>query len=98
MRRGPFDRFQEISRNFKRAEAHCHTAACWAHARRSFLEGVRLNPRDAIAPPILARMDELFAIDSEARRRALSVAARHVQRQERAKPLVLEIRRQIEAA
>jgi len=46
----------------------------------------------------VARMDELFACDAEARRRALSVAARHVRRQERAKPLLDEIRGRIEAA
>ena len=72
--------------------------ACWAHARRQFFEAVQLNPRDPVATPIVERMDELFAVDAEARRRALSVAARHVRRQERAKPLLEEIRGNIEAA
>src|SRR5712692_4454241 len=39
-----------------------------------------------------------LAVDAEARRKALSVAARHVRRQERAKPLLEEIRGNIEAA
>jgi transposase len=69
-----------------------------AHARRQFFEAVQLNPRDPVATPIVARMDELFAVDAEARRKALSVAARHVRRQERAKPLLDEIRSKIEAA
>ena len=73
-------------------------AACWAHARRQFFEAVQLNPRDPVATPIVAQMDELFAVDAEARRKALSVAARHVRRQERAKPLLDEIRVRIEAA
>jgi len=73
-------------------------AACWAHARRQFFEAVQLNPRDPIAIPIVAQMDELFAVDAEARRKALSVAARHVRRQERAKPLLDDIRSKIEAA
>ena len=59
---------------------------------------MQLNPRDPVATPIVARMDELFAVDAEARRRALNVVARHVRRQERAKPLVDEIRSKIEAA
>jgi hypothetical protein len=46
-------------------------AACWAHARRQFFEAVQLNPRDPVATPIVARMDELFAVDAEARRKAL---------------------------
>ncbi len=73
-------------------------AACWAHARRQFFEAVQLNPRDPIATPIVARMDELFAVDAEARRKALTSAARHIRRQERAKPLLDEIRSKIEAA
>jgi hypothetical protein len=73
-------------------------AACWAHARRQFFEAVQLNPRDPVATPIVARMDELFAVDAEARRRALSVTARHVRRQETTKPLLDDIRSKIEAA
>ena len=73
-------------------------AACWAHARRQFFEAVQLNPRDPVATPIVAQMDELFGVDAEARRKALSVTARHVRRQERAKPLLDDIRRKVEAA
>jgi len=73
-------------------------AGCWAHSRRLFFEAVQLNPRDPVATPIVARMDELFAVDAEARRKALSVAARHVRRQERAKPLLDEIHGRIETA
>jgi len=73
-------------------------AACWAHARRQFFEAVQLNPRDPIATLIVARMDELFAIDAEARRKAQTTAARHVRRQETARPLLDDIRSKIEAA
>jgi transposase len=71
-------------------------AACWAHARRQFFEAVQLNPRDPVATPIVARMDELFAVDVEARHKALTAAVRHVRRQETAKPLLDEIRSKIE--
>ena len=73
-------------------------AACWAHARRQFFEAVQLNPRDPVATPIVAQMNELFAVDTEARRKALSFAARHVRRQEIAKPLLDEIRSKIGAS
>jgi hypothetical protein len=59
---------------------------------------VQLNPRDPVANPIVARMDELFAVDTEARRKALTTAARHIRRQETAKPLLEDIRRKIDAA
>ncbi len=73
-------------------------AACWAHARRQFFEAVQLNPRDPVATPIVARMDELFALDAEARRRVVGPAGRHALRQDRAKPLLDDIRSKIEAA
>jgi hypothetical protein len=43
-------------------------------------------------------MDELFAVDAEARRKALTNTARYIRRQERAKPLLDDIRSKIEAA
>ncbi len=73
-------------------------AACWAHARRRFFEAVQLNPRDSVATPIVARMDELFALDTEARRRVIGLTGRHALRQERAKSLLNDIRSKIEAA
>jgi transposase len=51
-----------------------------------------------VATPIVARMDELFAVDAEARRKALSATARLVRRQEAAKPLLVDLRSKIEVA
>jgi hypothetical protein len=73
-------------------------AGCWAHARRHFFEAVQLNPQDPVATPIVAEMDELFAVDAEARREMLTAAARHIRRQETARPLLDDIRSKIEAA
>ncbi len=73
-------------------------AACWAHARRQFFEAVQLNPRDPVATPIVARIDQLFAVDAEARRRVIGLTGRHALRQERAEPLLDDIRSKIEAA
>jgi transposase len=67
-------------------------AACWAHVRRQFFEAVQLNPKDPLATPIVARIDDLFAIDAESRQQGLTVAARHIRRQERA-PTTLEVLR-----
>ncbi len=75
-------------------------AACWSHARRAkFFEAlVQLNPRDPVATPIVAQMDELFAVDAEARRKTLTSAARHIRRQETARPLLDDIRSKIESS
>jgi transposase len=73
-------------------------AGCWSHAERYFSESVQLSPQDRVATAIVARIDELFAIDARARQQALSKEARHAVRQEQSRPLLDEIRKQIEAA
>jgi len=73
-------------------------ACCWSHAERYFSDAVALNPNDPLATSIVARIDELFAIDAEARQQGLSVEARHSLRQEKVPPLLAIIRQQIEAA
>jgi hypothetical protein len=73
-------------------------ACCWAHARRYFVEALKVNPEDAAAARVVVAIDDLFAIDAEARERGLDVAARHELRMERA-PQALEIvERRVEAA
>jgi transposase len=73
-------------------------AACWAHSRRKFFEAAKLNPSDAAATRMVARMDDLFGIDAQARVQKLDHTARHALRLERAQPLVEIIRREVEAA
>jgi transposase len=67
-------------------------AGCWAHARRKFFEAVKLNPRDQTSIRIVALMDELFAIDKKARKENLNPSDRHLLRQEKAKPLLEQIK------
>ena len=55
---------------------------CWAHARRKFIEAVKVNPQGAEAIAMVTRMDALFLIDREARERGLTVDERHRHRQE----------------
>ena len=73
-------------------------AACWARCRRGFANVVKLNPGDPLASPIVARIDELFAVDGEAREQGLSVEARHSLRQQKAPGLLERIKAAIEAA
>jgi transposase len=78
------------------ARARVVHAACWAHARRGFFEAVQLNRGDVAATKIVALMDELFAIDARAREEHLDHAARHMLRQQYARPLLDRIRHEIE--
>jgi len=73
-------------------------AGCWSHAERYFSEAVQLNPQDPMATAIVARIDELFAIDAEARCQGLNVEARHALRQQQSRPLLSVIQKQIEIA
>jgi hypothetical protein len=42
-------------------------AVCWSHSRRKFVDAVKLNPQDVAGTRIVKRIDDLFAIDAEAR-------------------------------
>jgi transposase len=67
-------------------------ACCWTHARRGFANVVKLNPRDLAASRVVERIQELFAVDAEARQQGLSVEARHRMRQEKAPELLEKIK------
>src|ERR1700720_4455671 len=71
-------------------------AACWAHARRKFFQAVELNPKDQDALRIVAQMDELFALDAQARKEGLSPQDRQLLRLDKSKPLLEQIKSQIQ--
>jgi hypothetical protein len=73
-------------------------AACWAHARRKFIEALKLHPGDPAATRVVVAMDELFAIDAAARERNLDHAARHALRWEQARPVLDLIKQRVETA
>jgi len=65
-------------------------AACWAHARRYFVDAIKLNKQDVASVRIVALMDELFAIDARARNEKMDNSARAALRLEEA-PRLLDI-------
>ena len=65
---------------------------CWAHARRKFVDAVKLNPQDAEAIAMVTRMDALFLIDRDARQRELSAEERLAQRRQCAEEWLTAIR------
>jgi transposase-like protein len=67
---------------------------CWAHARRKFVDAVKLHPQDAEATKMVVRMDALFLVDREARRQALNGVERLALRREHARPWLEEIRQE----
>ena len=70
-------------------------AGCWAHARRYFVDAVKLNKQDAASIRAVQLMDKLFAIDAQAREENMDHAARHALRRQHAPSLLEEIRNHI---
>jgi transposase len=64
---------------------------CWAHARRKFVEAVKVNPKDAAAINMVTRMDALFLVDRHARQQQLSFDQRLAVRREHADSWATEI-------
>jgi transposase len=65
---------------------------CWAHARRKFVDAVKVNPKDGAAIAMVTRMDALFLVDRHARQQGLSGEERAALRRQHAEPWVDEIR------
>ena len=65
---------------------------CWAHARRKFVDAVKVNPQDAEALKMVTRMDALFLVDREAREQQMSGQERLALRREHAESWAEEIR------
>ena len=70
-------------------------ACCIAHSRRKFIDALKVETKAKATDPKLARvavlMDELFAIDRQAREQKLSLEDRHALRQERAPAILTEL-------
>jgi transposase len=70
-------------------------ACCWSHARRKFIDALKVQTKAKATDPKLERvvvlMDELFAIDREAREQKLSLDDRHALRQELAPAILTEL-------
>lgn len=67
---------------------------CWAHARRKFVDAVKVNPKDGEAIKMVVRMDALFVVDRQAREQQMSVEQRLAVRREQALSWAEEIRRE----
>ena len=73
-------------------------ACCWSHSRRQFMDALKLNPQETAATQVVVAIDDLFAIDAEARALGLDAMARHELRIERASALLEIIRQRVEKA
>jgi hypothetical protein len=70
-------------------------AGCVAHLRRKFVKAFELGDLRAAAPLLL--IQKLYAVERQASEDALDIAARQRQREELSRPLLTELRSQIDA-
>jgi transposase len=64
---------------------------CWAHARRKFVDAVKVNPQDGAAIQMVTRMDAVFLVDRHARQQHFHAEQRGALRREHAQTWVDEI-------
>lgn len=69
---------------FRQSRGTVVEVACWAHARRKFVEAEKTSP--ALAHEAVARIRQLYAVEHEAK--DLDAAARAALRQRKSKPLL----------
>ncbi len=67
---------------------------CWAHARRKFVDAVKVNRDDADAIRMVMRMDALFLVDRDARKKQMTAEERLASRHEHAEVWAEEIRQE----
>jgi transposase len=67
---------------------------CWAHARRKFVDAVKVNRDDAAAIQMVLRMDALFLADRNARENQMTAEERLAVRREHAEVWAEEIRQE----
>ena len=67
---------------------------CWAHARRKFVDAVKVNPDDGAAVQMVIRMDALFLVDRDARKKQMTGEERLATRRQHAEVWAEEIRQE----
>ena len=70
-------------------------AGCWAHARRGFVDALKLDPADALAQSVLAHIDKLYSIEREARDVGLDDIGRLALRKSKSQPVMDTLRDEI---
>jgi transposase len=71
--------------------------SCGAHIRRGFVDAAKVSPLDPVAPEILARFGELYAVEKEAREGRLSPEARLALRQAKSVPIMAALKTRLVA-
>lgn len=70
-------------------------AGCMTHARRGFIEALKVVPNESAAQQIVALIAMLYAVEKQARESSLSHAERKKLRQEKSAPVMAELKAKV---
>jgi transposase len=71
---------------------------CMTHARRGFIDALKINPKESHATEIVEEIGALYAVEAHAREKGMSAAERLALRQQKSVPLLDELKKKIIAA
>ena len=71
---------------------------CMTHARRGFVDALKINPKESHATGIVEVIGALYAVEADAREKGMSAAERLAARQQKSVPLLDELKKKIIAA
>jgi transposase len=71
---------------------------CMTHARRGFVDALKINPKESHATGIIEVIGALYAVEAHAREKGMSAAQRLALRQQKSVPLLDELKKKIIAA
>jgi transposase len=71
---------------------------CMTHARRGFVDALKINPKESHATGIVEEIGALYVLEAHAREKGMSTAERLALRQEKSVPLLGELKTKIIAA
>ena len=73
-------------------------AGCMTHARRGFIDALKINPKESRATETVEVIGALYAVEAHAREKGMSAAERLALRQQKSVPLLDELKKKIIAA
>jgi transposase len=68
---------------------------CMAHARRGFVDAAKVSPLDPLAPEVIGRFGQLYAVEKEAREAGLGPEARLALRQAKSVPVMAQLKNRL---
>lgn len=73
-------------------QEHIHHVACWAHARRYFVDVAKSHKKEGLAHQVVALMNKLYKIERELKDTNTTPALVFMTRVKKSKPILLQIK------